>query len=401
MPKLNDKILFVDDDENILLSYRRKLRKTANIYTANGGEAGLQMIKKEGPFAVVISDMRMPKMNGAEFLSKVKSLSPDSVRIILTGQSDMDSAIEAINNGQIFRFLTKPCPSQSMAEALISGIGQYRLQTDENEVLEKTLKGSVKVLTEVLSMANPKIFGHANRFRYYVEHLVESLGVKNSWDIEVASMLSCLGYITLPEEIIDKIVAKQTLTSEEQEQVDSTSEICVKLLCNIPRLNVVTAIIEAQHSPFQLDKPVSELSTAGRVRLCGHILKVAKHVDHELSNDRSIEDVVKDMGKYRLEFDSRVVRHMLSIQPIQEQATIQADLSELAPGMILEQNIYHKNGTLLLSKGHEINDAAILHLENQVKRKSVEQPFLVKPQGKPCPVSKRENGNDQNNVSGR
>ena len=107
---MTDTILCVDDDANLLEGLKRQLRKQFTLETALSGEAGLVVVKEDGPFAVVVSDMRMPGMNGARFLAQVRAMAPDTVRILLTGQTDIQDAIVAVNEGHIFRFLTKPCP---------------------------------------------------------------------------------------------------------------------------------------------------------------------------------------------------------------------------------------------------------------------------------------------------
>ena len=104
-----DTILCVDDDPNILEAYRRQLRKEFRVETAIGPEEGCRKIESSGPYAVVVSDLQMPNMNGIQFLTKVREQSPDTVRMLLTGNADLNAAVEAVNQGQIFRFLTKPC----------------------------------------------------------------------------------------------------------------------------------------------------------------------------------------------------------------------------------------------------------------------------------------------------
>ena len=111
-------ILCVDDEVNILEGLQDNLRRKFKVHTASSGTEGLAVLKSEGPFPVVISDMRMPEMNGAEFLSQVRNLYPDSMRILLTGQSDIESAISAVNEGQIFRFLTKPCETDNLVSVI-------------------------------------------------------------------------------------------------------------------------------------------------------------------------------------------------------------------------------------------------------------------------------------------
>ncbi len=119
---MTDKVLFVDDDMNILASFRRRLGRRFDIATVPGGEQGLEVLEKDGPVAVVISDQRMPGMDGIQFLTEVKKRAPDTVRIMLTGNTDLTTAIKAVNEGSIFRFFTKPCPPEEMASAIEAGL---------------------------------------------------------------------------------------------------------------------------------------------------------------------------------------------------------------------------------------------------------------------------------------
>ena len=116
------KVLFVDDDANILSAYKRQLRKYFHIETARGSEIGLQEIKSNGGYAVIVSDLKMPGMDGNQFLAKVKDISPESIRIMLTGYADLQNAIEAINRVNIFRLLTKTGGSSVLSQTGISGV---------------------------------------------------------------------------------------------------------------------------------------------------------------------------------------------------------------------------------------------------------------------------------------
>ena len=94
---IGSKILLVDDEENILAGLKRQLRGTFNIETAVGGHNGLQVLQEKGPFAVIVSDMRMPEMNGIQFLVKSAKLYPDTVLMMLTGNADLETAMHAVN----------------------------------------------------------------------------------------------------------------------------------------------------------------------------------------------------------------------------------------------------------------------------------------------------------------
>lgn len=134
---MNQKILFVDDEINVLHGYRRNLRSLFDVHIANSGSEALKIISENGDFAVIISDYRMPEMDGIELLHKVKEISPDTIRIILTGFADMQIAIEAINEGNIFRFLTKPLPTEKLINSINDALEQYRLITTEKELTRK------------------------------------------------------------------------------------------------------------------------------------------------------------------------------------------------------------------------------------------------------------------------
>lgn len=122
------KILLVDDDIKLIRSIRRYLRKRFDLDTALSGEEGLEFLKGKNSYAVIVSDYRMPDMDGIEFLARAKMLAADSVRILFTGQADLEAAIRAVNEGEVFRFITKSCTLESLAEGITAGIEKYMLQ---------------------------------------------------------------------------------------------------------------------------------------------------------------------------------------------------------------------------------------------------------------------------------
>ena len=120
-----DKVLLVDDDAMVLAGLRRQLRNQFSIDTAMSGEEALQRLRENGPYAVIVSDFMMPGMNGVEFLSRVKKSNPETIRMMLTGTADMPTAIKAVNEGNIFQFHPKPCPAETLSEAIHSGLSHY------------------------------------------------------------------------------------------------------------------------------------------------------------------------------------------------------------------------------------------------------------------------------------
>ena len=211
------RILCVDDEPHILDSLTDTLHRRFDVRTATSGADGLAQLSAEPDgFAVVMSDMRMPAMSGAVFLREARHVAPDATRILLTGYADLDAAISAVNDGQLFRFLTKPCPADVLLATCDAALEQHRLRTAEKVLLEQTLKGSVGALSDVLALANPAAFGRSASVRKYAQRLASALEVEDMWEVEVAAMLAQLGAVTLPPETAEKVYSGAKLTTREQ-----------------------------------------------------------------------------------------------------------------------------------------------------------------------------------------
>jgi DNA-binding NtrC family response regulator len=142
------RVLFVDDDPYILAAFKRQLRKQFHIDTAESPEKGLTALRESGPYAVIVSDLRMPGMDGNEFLYRAREMTPDSVRILLTGHADLQAAMHAINSGNVFRLLTKPCPTDVLVDALTRGVEKHieNRQTGESAEADRSSHPAKKIL---------------------------------------------------------------------------------------------------------------------------------------------------------------------------------------------------------------------------------------------------------------
>jgi len=160
---MKNKILLVDDDAMVLAGLKRQLRDQFRIETALSGEEALKIIDEKGPFAVVVSDYYMPGMNGIDFLCKVKTVDPDTVRMMLTGSADMSTAIQAVNEGSIFQFHPKPCPADTLGQAIKSGIDKYRQTTDNQTAMKKiktSLEDASRIQQTLMPKTNPQVDGY-------------------------------------------------------------------------------------------------------------------------------------------------------------------------------------------------------------------------------------------------
>lgn len=377
---MSDRILFVDDEQAVLDGFRRILHKDFALETAHSGPAGLELIAaaKDAPFAVVVSDMRMPGMDGVQFLSRVRQLSPDSVRIALTGQADMKTAADCVNEGSIFRFLTKPCQKETLAKALTAALVQYRLMLAEKELLEKTLSGSIKVLTEVLSLVNPAAFGRAVRMSRYVQHMVRKLHLEAGWRFEVAAMLSQLGCVTLDNDTIEAMYAGQKLSPEEQARLDAHPSVGADLLSNIPRLEPVARMI-AQQESVQPSSHVAGKEAFDVVKLGAQMLKVALAYDQLLSSGKKHEDALQQLLMRSAHLERSLIDALTDLEVEPYHVDVKScRIHELDCEMVLQEDVRTNNGLLIVAKGQHITYPLLVRLRNFWERRAIAPTVMVR-----------------------
>ncbi|MBN2041906.1 MAG: response regulator [Spirochaetes bacterium] len=378
---MENKILIVDDDENILSSLKRQFHNKYSIVTAVSGKQGLEEFEKQKPFAVVISDYRMPEMNGAEFLAKVREKYPNTVRFMLTGQADMEGIIDVINQGQVFRFLTKPCPPDLMIKNIEDGIAQYRLITAEKILIEKTLSGSIKVLTDILALVSPQAFSRASRVRRIVQEFIDKMNIKNPWQLEIAAMLSQIGCVTLPDFLISKVYNNKDLLPNEYTMFQNHPKIGSEMIANIPRLKQVAKIIEYQEKLYN-GRGVPRDDLAGQdIPLGARILKLALDFDTLIQSGLK-RDSIMDAIRQRVTlgwYDEQLVE-ILERPVVKRKKYVSGEvsLSKLNETMILADDLLNTKGTLLLgSKGQEVTKSFIYRLINIEKNEGIRQPVKV------------------------
>jgi CheY-like chemotaxis protein len=202
----SEKILLVDDEHMVLRVYERILRRKFQVETANSGPEGLEKLAT-GPYAVVVADLRMPGMDGIEFLSQFRAYAPDTVRMVLTAYADVRSAIELVNRGNVFRLLTKPAEADVLVAAIEAGVEHYRLITTERETLETALRSGVNVLTEMLVVTNPRALRRVQRVGRCVRHVAARFCIADTWLFELAATLQEIGPAFLPRETLERVCA--------------------------------------------------------------------------------------------------------------------------------------------------------------------------------------------------
>lgn len=370
---MNEKILFVDDEPEVLKGYKRSLHREFEIDTAASGTDAIARLSDSGPYAVVVSDMRMPGMDGIQLLSRIHKISPNTVRVMLTGNSDLNTAVVAVNEGAIFRFLTKPCEVDLLKKIITTCLVQHRLVVAEKELLENTLMGSIKMLTDILCIANPPAFSRALRIRRYVKHMAHARHLEPEWQFEVAAMLSQIGSVTLASEVVEAAHQGQKLNIVDQKAFDQHPEFAGRLLANIPRLEGIAWIVAHQRP----ESTVFEDPMSGNIREGAAVLRVAvafddltmRGLDHANALEALSQDASLDQGAV----------HSLTTLPTDtanmEYRTVR--IEDLATGMILQEEIRTTAGMLLVGRGQEITYPLAVRLVNFHRRRSIKDSVLV------------------------
>jgi len=373
-----ERILFVDDELAALEGYRRILHKEFSIDTAVGPKQGLTLAASKGPYAVIVSDMRMPEMDGAEFLARIRELYPDSVRMAITGYADFETAAHAINEGRIFRFLTKPCEKEMLIAALAAAVEQYKLVKAEKELLEKTLKGSVHVLTEMLSVLNPAAFSRSERIHRCVQHVVGKMKLESPWRFEIAALLSHLGCATLDPELVESYYAGQILDPKDQAKIAGHPAVAAHLLASIPRLEQVAWMIAHQNTPtvqFLLQKQDQPADVVDGAR----ILNVAIAYDKLLGQGHGSDQVLGELKQQPQNYDVQVIEKLAGFHGDTTAAmeVRECKMAELRIGMVLKEEVRTSGGLLVVAKGQEVTSPLLMRLKNFYERKQITGDLVV------------------------
>lgn len=378
-----DRVLFVDDEPVLLQGYQRLLRKDFDISTAIGGPAALVLIQHEGPFGVVISDMRMPEMNGVELLSQVAKLAPATVRIMLTGNADLGTAINAVNEGHIFRFLNKPCNKETLVNTINDSLEQYQLICAERELLEKTLRGTVYLLTEVLSLVSPAAFSRAARVRRYVQHVVAKLDLSNPWKYEVAAMMSQLGCVTLDPATLEAVYSGKDLSPEEEAQYASHPAVAQELLQTIPRMESPAWMIAHQFQPLPVEWDTGDREMADR-RQGAQILRAAIVFDGLLRKRQSRTEAAHFLTQRFGNLSPKIIEALMELEPeVSGQGTREMGIGDLRIGCVLQAEVRTTDGALIAAKGQEVTAPLLIKLQSFWKKHAIADSVSASPKVQP------------------
>jgi response regulator RpfG family c-di-GMP phosphodiesterase len=372
------KVLFVDDEPHVLSTIRRGLAEDFEVHTAESGTDALALLAANEPFSVIVADCRMPKMNGIELLSRAAREHPDSVRMMLTGNTDQQTAVQALNKGEIFKFLSKPCDTDSLRDALRQGVRQHELVVAERELLEQTLHGAIKALGELLSLVKPEAFGRTDRIRRKARELAALLPDVKHWELDTAALLSQLGCIRLSAELLDKVAHGKALSAAERMEFAAHATMGADVITRIPRLDRVAAIILYQNKNYDgTGWPHDDVKGEG-LPLEARVLRAVMAHDELASQGWSEAEILVQLAQNKGCIDPVVLK---ALDQLVRTATSAAERrvlpSELEVGMILQEDVRTDGGVMLLCRGAEVTTGFREHLTKLEESGLVTKRFLV------------------------
>ncbi len=345
------KILCVDDEPRVLEGLQRTLFDQFEVVTLTKPEEALARLRsEEEPFAVLVSDMRMPGMDGATLLAHAREVAPDTVRILLTGHTDLDAAMAAVNKGNIFRFLCKPCSADVLIPAISAGAEQHRLLLTERALLEQTLTGSIRLLSEVLSLVAPQIFSRAQRIRALVLHMLDRVGHKERWKFELAAALSLIGCVGLPEETLTRAIAGMPLDRDEKQAFAEHPLIAHRLLVDIPRFQEVAEMIRRQAK-----QSLNEASPD--VELGASLLRIAREVEQLIDTGAPAEEIIKKVAPRLTDPERVLLGYLRDFPDLAPNSSNVRNLrvTQLTGEMTLEEDVRTTAGVVVVPKGRQLN----------------------------------------------
>lgn len=398
-------LLFVDDEASILSSLRRLFRPHGyRILLAESGAAGLAELEKT-PVDLVISDMRMPEMDGATFLREVRQRWPNTMRILLTGYADVTSTVAAINEGEIYRYIAKPWDDNEIVNTVHEAIERQQLALEnrrltlltqtQNEALKelnanleqkvaerttelrhalalveqahgdlkKSFLTSVQVFAGLIELrsgqAGNRLAGHGRRVADMARSLAQRLGLTDPeiQNVMLAGLLHDIGKLGLPDELLCKPF--NLLTQDQRAQVIKHPAIGQNILIAIERFKDVAVLVRHHHECFDGSGYPDRLAGIAIPQGC-RILSVVNDYDslqtgtlaqRPLRAEDALSFIIDNRGK---RYDPVVVDHFVKlISETQKKSPVELPMRSmhLKPGMVLSRDLPHRDGYLLLAKG--------------------------------------------------
>lgn len=366
------RVLCVDDEAAVLVGLQRNLGLHFDVHTAESAQQAREILEASPPFATVVSDMRMPVVDGVTFLREVGERWPETIRILLTGQADIPSAVSAVNEGGVFRFLTKPCPSDLLVQAVSEGVRQHDLIEAERVLLDQTLRGTIDVMTEAISLLVPRSAQPLFRMRRLAQRLSRDLHVTQVWNIDIACVLSYVATLTLPPELLLQLALGNYGEIEARSASSRANVLAQRLAARIPRLEPVRDLLRKAGSINRGQLVPHDEGSVWILRVC---MNYGKCLTADLTPEAAYVSILSRSDAWPSAVQALVTRYLHVLRTGTKRSVT---FYELVPGMTLVEPVYTDGRILLVPTDTEVTEPLIEQLRNFVTSGRLEEPMWIR-----------------------
>lgn len=396
MVKSPSQILVVDADPKVLSAFERLFSDQYRVTTFNAPDAALAWLKENPAVAVIVSAINLPGMGGTAFLTSCELAAPLSARIILTAEKSLDVVKQAVNSGHVFMLLTKPCSQAELTAAMQAGMTQHSRLLQERAILERTLSGSVKLLIEMLSLFHSEAFRRTSVMRPQAMKIAHRMGLKKTWELDMAVMFSPLGEALLPKEILARYRTAKPLTDQQREILARAPAQTRDLLKNIPQLDRVAECLYLSSrgydgSGFPVDGPVGM-----DIPVTSRILKVLTDLWFASPETGVDAAAFEALTINRKQYDPEILKVAreelldLTSDPNSKPVTL-CYIRALRPGDVLVDDVLSEGShELVLSRGHQLTSTTIRRLDQYNHVSGIRQPIRVHREDPPAGAPSRD-----------
>ncbi|MFN8610663.1 MAG: response regulator [Vulcanimicrobiota bacterium] len=354
MSKELDRILIIDDDTNILNGYRRMLGRRYKVEIAEGPREGLQKALCDGQFAVIVCDLHMPKIDGLSLMAKVRELSPNTVRIILTGSLDNSNALAAMNDGTIFRFLAKPCRIEVLSRCIDEGLAHYRQAQMTDRLRSGSLVGLAVLLAELFSVQEPQLAGGAPRIHALVRQMAKRLALPEPWEFEIAAALCKIGLMGLPPGVKTCLTQGLELSPSQAALVAQSPLRAASYVESLAELEDVARMLA------NCDKALPHIGTmcmlaAPRWVIGAQLLRLAADYEQTRASQPTSLAALQVLGLRANEYFPEMLECLTVLVCEESKAKTSLSLDKLRPGMILAEDLATHRGQVLIARGQVLS----------------------------------------------
>ncbi len=376
-------ILIVDSDGKSLTVMQRKLRKNFETHIALGPRTGLQRIREEGPYALVLAEFSMPEMDGVDFLAEVRKLCPETTRVLVS-RSPMDVAnlMRAINEGKVYQVLPASCEEAALVGVVQEGVNQYKRISTSAGNMHEVHAIFAKAVHELVCWLRGDVRGVISPLL----PLLRSLGQKaqNPMPIvtETALLLSIIGLIVLPPALLDKIVKGQTLTDDELLIFAGHPERAVEWVRHLPQLQEVADVLRDYANALHLSLLPGTAEPMERPAIPLEATLLAMVLEYRLGGYAQLEsaEILARMRRNSL-YSQTLVKAFEAVLLDMDQDEIEISLDRLQPGMVLAKaviGIRDGGDVVMVPEGYELSRTTIVFLRQSARHGQVREPFFVR-----------------------